>query len=224
MATKAVAKAEAAVPDLVRPRGAALDITPEDIALPRVYIAQYSSKAFKKELVSKGSIYLANGPDDPEPDVLWEYNVEGDGGVLMHVIGLERRKSYSDQDTELTSWDFDDPDAHPKAWTTYNYTVCLPEVPDGDRVPAKFLLTKSGRNTARSINTEILANEARGPAYCLAFRIHTAARSNTKGDYWVAMVRREEADESNIDMAQNLAVQMSGASADVGATNEDPEI
>lgn len=229
MAGKTIAKVEAAVPDLVRPAGPKMDLAPEDISLPRLYVGQYSSKAVKNQKqtgVEGGDIFLANGPDDPEPTVLWKYDVEGNGGVLLHVLGLERRKSYSNQadGIELTSWDFDDPDAHSKAWTTYNYTVCLPETEDGNMVPAKFLLTKTGRQTARTINTEIVTNEAKGPAYCLAFRIFSAFRQNPKGDYWVAMVRREEAVEANIDMAQNLAVQMSGASADIDSTNEDPEI
>ncbi len=197
----------------------ALQITAEDIALPRIYIGQYMSKAVQEQLVKAGDVYSATGQEDPDPQVLCP---EGsDEGVIFYVIALRKGKSISDGG-ELQLFDFDDPSAPPEAWVTYNYTVCVPSV-DED-VPFKLLLTKTGRPAALNINTVLKKNSISGPAWVNAFKLTTAKRENAKGKFYVARVTTVEADAKAVEVAQNLAIQMSASVVEHGSTGEQPAI
>lgn len=199
MAEAVAVKEKAQVPALVNTP--ALEIEADDVELPRLYIGQYMSEAVKKKLVSYGDIFVANGKDDDEPQVLEQ-------PVKFHVVAMRKGKSLS-EDGELETWAFDDPEADPKAWTTYNYVITLPGV-DTDGLPVKWLLSRTGRPAAKQINGVLKKNEGRGPAWVNAFEVTTSERTNKKGDFNVAKVRPVDADEDDVKFAENIAIQISG--------------
>jgi hypothetical protein len=220
MTSQALATNEsAAVPDLVRTP--ALTITAEDVALPRLYIGQFMSKAVMERLVEAGSIYAATGQEDPDPQVLFDPNAKDAKGVLFYVLALRKGKSISDGG-ELVLFDYDDPNAPPDAWVTYNYLVACPEA-DTD-VPYKLLLTRTGRPAALQINTVLKKNAGAGPSWINAFRLTTAPRENAKGKFWVARVTQVEANKQDIETAEQLAVMLSAGAIEHGSTGEEPAI
>jgi len=222
MANEVAVKAASAVPAL-RPTPAALDITSEDVALPRIYIGQYMSQAVKDGLVKAGSIFAATGPDDPDPNVLSTATKEGaTDPVRIHIVGLHKGKSYSEQGGELELYSYNDPKAPEGAWTTYNYSVVLPTV--DTEMPFKWLLTRTGQNTAKQINTVLKKNEARGPAWINAFDLTTQKRENAKGEFFVARVAVVEPDPEHIKIAEELGYAIAGQSASYGATGDEPSI
>lgn len=220
MASEAVARVETPqVPDLVRTP--ALTITAEDVALPRIYLGQFMSKAVQRQEVKAGQIFAATGQDDPDPQVLWS---PGDSeGVLFHVLGLRKGKSLSDGG-ELVLFDFDDPAAPPEASVTYNYTVACPETDDGEVVPYKLLLTRTGTPAARNINTVLKKTQNTGPCWERAFRLTAAERENAKGKFFVARAGEVEATPDNIKVAESLALLMSAVSIEHAATGKQPAI
>lgn len=197
----------------------ALEISAEDVALPRIYLGQHMSEHVQESRVPYGSIFTALGSDDPDPEVLYENG--DDAGVIVHVLAMRKGKSYSDGgDLELFA--FNDPAAPPEAWTTYNYVVTLPE--QDPEVPYKWLLTKTGTPAARQINLILSKYAARGPAYSFAFEAKTAKRENDKGKFVVPQVAQVEAKPENVAIAESLLVMVSGDSAEVAATGEEPAI
>lgn len=221
MTGKAVAENKSAVPAMVhRP---ALEIDGGDIALPRLYIGQFMSDAVKDGIVKAGSIYAATGQDDPDPQVLAVGNpktgVEREAGVLVHILGMRKGKSFSDGG-ELQLYDFNDPTAPKEAWVTYNYTVCLPEV-DAE-VPFKWLLTKSGATTAKSINMVLMKSGI--PAHEIAFRFWTVKRENQKGEWFVAQAARVDADEAHVATSEKLSNMVAGHTAEYNSTTTEPDI
>lgn len=210
--------APASVPALYRPP--AIEISAEDVVLPRIYLGQYMTEAVKHKLVDFGDIFAASGPDDPDPTVL--HTLGSDDGPIVLVLAMKRGKSYSEDGGELELYDYDDPAAPAEAWITYNYTVCLPDV--DEEVPFKWLLTRTGRPAAQQINTVLKKNEGRGPAWHNAFKITTVSRENKKGEYVVPRVASVEPSKTQVEIAEKLAVMISGVGADVQATGEEPAI
>lgn len=179
----------------------ATTLTAEDIVVPRLYVGNQMSKAVKRKLASFGDIYIAQGADDPDAQVLWEFG-SSQPGVLIHVLGVLKRKSYTPGGSApLQMWDFEDPTAHPDAWTTYNYTLFLPEV-DPD-MPAKLLLTKSGRGTAQRINT-VLARNNPQPLYASAFRLTSAERTKDDNEWTIFQASQVTADAKHVSQAAEL--------------------
>lgn len=221
MSTAAVEKRveKSALPSLINTP--AMQITAEDVALPRLYVGQFMSKAVQDDLVKMGDIYSSTGADDPDPVVLWSLKEKDTPGILFHVTGLRKGKSYSDGG-ELSLWDYDDPSAPAEAWVTYNYTLVLPEI--DEQVPFKLLLTKTGRPTALQINTVLARRATAGPSWTNAFRLTSAERSNAKGKYAVARVQSVEAEKKNVEIAEKLAVVMSSAATEFKSTGETPAI
>lgn len=199
----ALEKTNSNVPDLVRTP--ALEIGAEDVALPRLKIGQYMSDQVKQSLVKPGAVFVSLGSDDPDPQSLWEPG--DDEGVVIHVLGMTRGKSVS-EGGELVLFDYNDPDAPPDAWVTYNYVVAIPEhVQD---VPAKWLLTRTGRPAAQQMNT-VLARQAGSKApYEIAFEVSTAKRENKKGEFFVPRVKFVEAKKENIEISVNLSQLIAG--------------
>lgn len=204
MSSTAVSRREASAVPALAPTPATT-ITAEDIAIPRLYIGNLTSGAVREQLAKFGDVYLALGADDTEPQVLWSLN-SSDAGVLFHVLHLRKGKSWSPDGGRLELYDFDDPSAPAEAWTTYNYTLFLPEV-DED-MPARLLLTKTGRATAQKINTVIARNAGAGPSWQNAFRLTSAKRKNDKGEFAVAQVALAEADPKHVQRAGELFSQI----------------
>lgn len=218
---KTIEQSASKVPDLVRTP--ALDITAEDVALPRLYIGQYMSTAVQEKLAGPGDIYVALGQDDGDPQVLWEYDPDPaeDEGVIVHILGMKKGRSAS-IDGELVLYDYDDPDAPPESWVTYNYFVALPEH-DTD-VPYKWLLTKTGTPAAKQINMVLKKSEGSTPPWGIAFRFVTKQRKNAKGQFFVARVNQVNAKKKNIEAAEKLAVMIAGAGPDLNARGDEPAI
>jgi hypothetical protein len=221
MTSEVATRATSQVPDLVRTP--ALEITAEDIALPRIYIGQYMSRAVQEQLVKPGVIFAATGADDPDPNVLW-HDKDGTAGVKFYVLSLRKGKSWTaGPGEELQLFDFDDPNAPPDAWVTYGYTVCVPSV--DEEVPFKLLLTRTGKNAALQINTVLKKGSISGPAWESAFLMTTAPRENNKGKFYVPRIAIAEAKPKEVEIAQQIAVSMSSSStAGVHATSEVPAI
>lgn len=205
--SEALEKTNSNVPDLVRTP--ALEITAEDVALPRLKLGQYMSDQVKDSLVKPGSLFVSLGSDDPDPQSLWEPG--DDEGVIVHVLGMTKGKSVS-EGGELVLFDYNDPDAPPDAWVTYNYVVAIPEhVQD---VPAKWLLTRTGRPAAQQMNTVLARQSGKKPPYELAFEVTTAKRENKKGEFFVPRVKFVEAKAENTEIATNLAQMIAGSRID----------
>lgn len=181
MTSQAVAQRDSQVPALRNTP--ALEITAEDIAIPRIYTGHYSSGAVQEGRVKPGDLYAAQNADDPDPVLLWSPGAKGDNpGVDIHVLSMHKAKSII-EGGELQLFDYSDPNAPEDAWITYNYLVALPAV-DPD-VPFKLLLTRSNRPTALKINMVLKKNSISGPAWNSAFRVTTAPRANDKGKWFV---------------------------------------
>lgn len=215
--TEVAQRSQAQVPALAPTP--ATEITADDVALPALKLGQFMSEHVQEERVKAGSIFTALGSDDPDPQTIW--TPDADEGVLVHILDLKKGKSIS-EGGELVLFDFNDPDAPPDAWVTYNYVVALPEV-DPD-VPCKWLLTRTGRPCAQQINLVLTKNAARGPAYELAFEVTAAPRENDKGKFFVPRARHVEAKAENVEVAKTLAEMISGRSDEVRSTGEEPAI
>lgn len=171
--------------------------------------------------VSVGDIYATLSADDPDPEILWEYASNDNDGVLFHVLGMKRGKSVS-EGGELFTYAYDDPDAPPEAWTTYNYVVVCPE--HNTDLPYKLLLTKTGKPAAQIINLVLTKTSAQGPAFNQAFRLTTSQKENKKGKYFVPLVSHVDADKDHVDAAARLAVMVDSDPAAAQATGEEPAI
>lgn len=194
----ALEKKNSSVPDLVRTP--ALEIGAEDVALPRLKLGQFMSDQVKDGAVKPGSLFLSLGSDDPDPQSLWEPG--DDDGVIIHVLSMTRGKSVS-EGGELVLFDYNDPDAPPDAWVTYNYVVAIPE--HVDDVPAKWLLTRTGRPAAQQMNTVLARQSGIKPPHEIAFEVTTAKRENKKGEFFVPRVKHVEADSKHVEIAASLA-------------------
>ena len=213
-----VEKVAGGVPDLVRTP--ALEITAEDVQLPRLYVGQFMSQAVQDGAVKAGDVYVADGADDPSPEVLFNSG-SNEPGALVHILNLRKGKS-AQVDGDLMLFDFDDPSAPEDAWVTYNYVVALPEY--DTEVPAKWLLTRTGRPTAQRINTVIKRNEATAPAFAHAFRVKTVERKNEKGRFYVPAITVAEARSEDVEVAGKLAVSISGRAPEALPQGEQPAI
>lgn len=181
----------------------ALGLSASDISLPKLYRGESQSNAFKDKLVPLGSIFIASGGDDPEPQVVWEEGTEE--GILFHVLAVQKGKSIS-VDGDLQTFAFDDPSAPDDAWTTFTYVVALPEI--DDEIPVKLLMTKTSTPTAKRINFLLLKNEG-NPSYNLAFRLSLTERKAEKGgqkfQWYVWNASTVEADPKNVAIAAKVA-------------------
>lgn len=212
--TDAIAKTGSNLPELAHKP---IEITAEDVALPRMKIGQFVSSFVQDKLVSPGAFFTSLGAEDPDP-----VEIEGsDDGVLFHVLDMHKGKSAS-VDGELTLYDYNDPDAPEDAWTTYNYVVVLPEAEED--FPVKWLLSRTGRPAAQQINLVLTKTAAQGPPWNQAFRVKAVERSNPKGKFFVPQVRHVEAAEGNIEKCNELATMISPDSAAAQGTGEDPAI
>lgn len=214
MPSKDVAElATSQLPELIQTP--ALDLKPEDVALSRIRMGQFSSKAVQNKKIEAGALYYSTGQDDPEPVVL-------DDEVVFHVLSLKKAKSYAPKGGQLERYDYGDPDAPDEAWVTYDYLVAVPSVDDA--MPFKLMLTKSSLPAARQLNATIA--KATVPHYSLAFALWTAERTSPDGKYWIAQVRQVEADPEHVRIAMDLAVAMSSSAVEAGAgrTDAQPDI
>ena len=117
-----------------------------DIALPKVYICNALTKSVQDDRAKSGDVIVAAGPDDPDAEVVYATKAGGEG-LLFRVLRLDRGKSFAEKGEKLQTWAYDDPAAHPDSWTTYTYTVILPEV--DPEMPHRFLRSTTSRSVSR---------------------------------------------------------------------------
>jgi len=216
MATNEIAEQKSSLPALNTTP--ALEITAEDVALPRMKIGQFMTGLVQEGVVPAGAFFTTLGAEDPDPVIV---DQDENDGVLVHVMSMSRGKSVS-EGGELITFDYNDPDAPADAWVTYNYVVVLPEV-DTD-FPVKWLLTRTGRPAAQQLNLVLAKNSAAGPPWSQAFRVTTVERENKKGKYFVPRVRHVEADEANVEVCNKLSAMVSTDPASAQATGDEPAI
>jgi hypothetical protein len=198
-------------------------LTAEDLALPRLYVAQAITNAVQDGNVTAGALFVAQDSDDPDPVTLAEKG--SDEGVLIHVLALRKGKSLS-VDGSLETWRYDDPNAPSDAWTTYTYAIAIPEY--DSEIPCRWLLTRTGRPAAQKLNTVLARLSGQKPPYSVAFRVTTVERSNDRGRYFIPRVAPTEATDENVEIAGRLYAQIgdsfAGSSSNQQAATADPAI
>lgn len=202
----------------------AVELTADDIALPKVKLGQFMSDHVQEGRVPAGSIFTTLGPDDPDPIVLWEQ--DGKDLVEFYVLAMRKGKSVS-EGGELILFQYDDPEAPSDAWVTYNYVIAIPKA--DDELPYTFLLTRTGKPAAQNLNMVIAKNAATAPAHTLAFSLDCVQRENKKGKFFVPRVKHIEADEEQVKIAAALADKVNAAQAAGGSAGpsdkvEEPDI
>jgi hypothetical protein len=183
-----------------------------DLALPKLYKADYTTKSVKKGLVKAGSLFVAVDPDDDDVVVL----SDGSQPVVFHVLALRWGKSDDTKGPdnpqgELRTYAFDDPAAPDTAWVTYTYAIVVPAY-DPD-IPCTVLFTKSSRGAAQKINTVSQRLQGQRPLYTEAFAVTTAERHNDQGDWFIYRVNATEAKDADIAAAKVLYDQVAASFA-----------
>jgi hypothetical protein len=178
-------------------------LTTDDLALPRLYVAQAITNAVQDGNVKAGAIFVAQDADDPDPAVLADKGSEE--GAIIHVLALRKGKSRSIEGV-LETWRYDDPAAPADAWTTYTYAVAIPSY-DTD-LPCRWLLTRTGRPAAQKINTVLARLNGVKPPFETAFRVTTVERSNDKGRYFIPRVTPVEPTDESTEVAAKLYAQI----------------
>lgn len=223
MASKRVTKTQRAeLPALYTPP--ALDIDGDDITLPRMYMGQGMSAAVTDGDMKVGDLYIALGPDDPDPEVVWQQGSDKPG-VLVSVLSLKRGWSLN-RDNDLFTWDYHDPDRDPEARPTWDYMLAVHE-PAQD-LPVKFLLKGASTSSAKQMNLVLRKAQLSGtPAYAVGFWVAALrrTRSESRGSYAAARVTRAELTDEQIAKAAELAEMVASApQAKAPAPADEPEI
>lgn len=212
-----VATQDAGLPDLVRPAQAAANtLDANDVTLPRLYRGESQSNAFKDGNVELGSIYIAQGSEDPEPITVatTKKGEESSSTIRAHFLAVKKGLSVR-ENNELRTWQWGDPSAPAEARTTYDFTLVLPEI-DED-IPVKVLMSSTSTQTAKRINFLLLKldDPTRWPE--LAFELSIKRREKTDGGskqvWYVWQAKTVEADENHVAIARKVA-DMMGISGD----------
>lgn len=208
--SKAVAVPDQAqLPDLASTP--ATELTAADITPPTLYLGHRLTGAVGDGRVNYGDLFVAFGPDDPEPTVVWEAG-SSEPGVLFHPLHMTKSWTWSDGDT-LLSWPFDATGEPPAealqiqensgkpVFLTFNYILLVPDY--DPLMPVSLRLnSRSQRPAANAINIETLRSSA--PMLSHAFRITTAVKPRGKSDYVVPVVRKVEATAEHQAQAAEL--------------------
>jgi hypothetical protein len=212
--------APSALPDLVRPSTVGGALGADHVTLPRLYRGEKQSNAFGDGLVPLGSIYIAQGANDPEPEVIAETK-KGESTsevVRAHFINVKLGLSRRVPGQPLQTWGFFDPAAHPDARVTYDYTLLLPDVDPS--TPVKVLMGSTSTQTAKRINFQLLSleDESRWPelGFDLSIKSRVKEDAGEKHQWyvWQAIGPVEEPNEAHVKAAQKVAT-MIGAVGDI---------
>jgi hypothetical protein len=234
------------LPEQAHQRGTAVAVPNTDdpyaldqsmVQLPRLYLAQYQTKAFKRKLVDFGAIFAAIGAEDASPAVLAEAEEPLTKPVRFYVHRLMQGFNYAENPDDLKNLTFGhrgmtygealgraggDPR---RVFQKVDYTLTIPDYPV---LPVLFLMTgKWGGQPSRWINTQIgiAKQEGRNPRD-IAFQIQARPTHNDKGDFVEAVVgianvkaaqkaKDQEAVERHAELLSTVAVVDPGEAADV---------
>lgn len=201
------------VPALAYTPSFADGIDADDIQISKVKIGQYMSKAFTNDFVKGGDIFTTATEDGSDADVLWKFGSKT-AGVQLHVLSLRKGKSLS-EGGQLLVFDFNDPEAPPKARTTYTFTIAIPSV-DAD-LPFKWLFAGSGSDCARNMIKILVKNSISGPSYQTAFEVTTSVTENDKGKFFVPKMKIITPTAENVAIAATINDTFGGQSEPVAA-------
>lgn len=208
MSSTEVVPAGSAVPDLAP--SPATTIGYEDIAPPTLYTAQRTTTAVDTQLVKYGDLFIAQGKDDPEPQVLWESG-SSDQGVLIIPLHMYKTWTYSDGEN-LRSWPYANgqPPAEAVAlaestgkpvFRTYNYIVFVPDY--DQEMPVNLRLnSRSARPAANAINLEV--SRSGGRWLDSAFRVTTRKQESGANKWAVPVVVKAKATAAQKKQAEVL--------------------
>jgi hypothetical protein len=202
-----VAVQDGGVPELVSPvsqgRGG---LSAKHVTLPRLYKGETSGNAFKAGLVKQGTIYVAQGNDDPDPEVIaskpFTDDSEGDT-VRMHVLAVKLGLSRKQPNRPLETWEYNDPSAPLDARETFDYTVVLPDV--DPEIPVRVLMSSTSTKTAKRMNFTLLRldDEERWPEVSYDLSIKKTTRTEAgKTDVWFVWQARVAAEGSSAEVIQ----------------------
>lgn len=196
------------LPEQAHQQSTAVAVRPEDnpyaldqsmVTLPRLRIAQYQSKAFKRKLVEYGDLYVGIGQEDQNPVVVAKQADPLGEALVFYVHRIERGFNYAEDPTDLKNLTFGplggtfaealthtggDPR---RVFQKIDYTLTVPAFA---ALPVKFLMTgRWGGNASRWMNTQIgiLLQEGKRPLE-QPFIIQTRQTHNDKGDFTEAVV------------------------------------
>ncbi len=200
-AVEPATSADLAVPDLAPTP--ATEVTFEDIAPPTLYIAQRGGSAVDAGLAKFGDLFIAQGADDVEAQVVYEHE-SPNAGVLFYPLHMYKTWTFSDGEN-LTSWPFGDgtppADAPEGVWRTYNFIIFVPDF--DDEMPVNFRLnSKSQRPAANKIN--FVVSRAGDDWHNHAFRVTTKRASSGANKWTVPVVVEAPANPDQVEKAAAL--------------------
>lgn len=222
----------ASVPALAPTPGSTL--TYDDIALPTLYVAQRTSTAVENNLVNYGDLFVAQGADDAEAEVLWAHG-SGDAGLVIYPLHMAKRWTWTDG-SELSSWPFGDGQVPAEAaelarstgkpyFLTYGYVVLIPSY--DMEMPVNFRVnSKSGRAAHNKITAVYIREGAQvvpGPA----FRVTTDKKERGGNKWAVPVVVSTEGEPEQLDAARTLYQQIVPglqAAAEAATTDAPPAV
>lgn len=204
--TEVVKAKKSNLPDLVQPQGI-LDLTPEDVQLPSLKIAQPGSESVNDGTAKAGAIISSFG--DGDADVL-------DVPVRFYVIGLDKWRSEF-IDGRVERYDFLD-SSHPNAWRYFQYLVVAPDVDTS--VPFKLGMTKSNLPIAKLLNSQLRIKAIGKPSQHIAFELTTKEKQHSASNskYFVYQLKAVESTDEELKVVSDIAVQMAAYSEDTGTT------
>jgi len=183
----------------VTPPEQAYQIDQTMVKLPSLYLAQYSSKAFKARAVNFGDIYVALGAEDPEPSVV---GAGGDGTLskpvrfYVHTAApmyqvVDSQANYGKRSLRLgTTYAQALAEGGGDPRNVFLQTSFTLTIPEYSLWPVRFIMgSRWGGNAARWINTQIAMALQQGKRPLdRAFQIQTRPTSNDSGDFVDAVV------------------------------------
>lgn len=170
------------------------------VKLPSLYLAQFSSKAFKSKLVNFGDIYVGVGAEDPEPEV--QATVAEDAKLsspmrfYIHNIApgyqiADKDAPYGKRSLRLgTNFPMALREAGGDPTKVFLQTHMTLTVPSYPLYPVRFIMgSRWGGSAARWINTKVsmAIQEGKRPLD-MAFQIQTRPTINDSGEFVDAVV------------------------------------
>lgn len=169
------------------------------VKLPSLYLAQYSSKAFKARRVSFGAIYVGLGAEDPAPVVVGDSDGESlSKPVRFYVHGVQPGYQVVDDDAPYGKRTLRLGTPYPEAlaevgldprkvFQQSHYTITVPAYP---LLPVRFIMgSRWGGNAARWVNSQIqIARMQEQNPLDLVFQVQTRPTSNESGEFVDAVV------------------------------------
>jgi hypothetical protein len=172
-------------------------LSADDITIPRLRLAQYSSAAVKSRLVDFGDLYVGIGKEDANPTVVAKAGAPLGEPLRFYIHRLTAGFNYKDRENETQFGPrgasyrevLQLADGDPRrVFQKHDYLLTVPSYP---RLPVLFLMTsKWGGHSAKWINTQIgiAVQEGQNPLG-IAFQIQTRQVDHPKGGFAEAVVQ-----------------------------------